>query len=159
MRHKVQSMRAAISIGSRRWPPNRRLLALVADDEPLVRQLVCTVLARQGWRTVEASDGVEALGLDIDEQVDLLVTDYEMPTITGLELARAIRQRAPYVPVLVISGLPVSAEISRDLGYRFLPKPFELDELISAVGSLIEQRASRAGVGWERETRANQGAD
>jgi len=146
----------AVPAGGSRRPADQRPLALVADDEPLVRQLVCTVLGRHGWRTIEATDGVEALGLDIDEQVDLLITDYEMPTITGLELARAVRQRAPDLPVLVISGLPVAAGVAQDLGYRFLPKPFDLGELMSLVRSLGEQRTNRIEVGSVRERQVSE---
>jgi DNA-binding response OmpR family regulator len=101
--------------------------------------LVCAVLARHGWRTIEAVDGVEALGLGMDERVDLLITDFEMPTITGLELAKQARRRTPELPILLISGRPALAAVARNHGYRFLPKPFDLDELMAMVRSLTSQ--------------------
>lgn len=119
--------------------PEHGPLALVADDEPLIRQLVCLILARQGWRTIEAGDGVAAFGRSIDESIDLLITDYEMPLITGLELARAIHQRTPDLPILLISGLPELATVARDNGYQFLLKPFKPAELTKLVGTLTQQ--------------------
>ena len=134
----------------------RQPLVLVADDEALVRQLICSLLARRGWRTVEASDGVEALGLSIDEKVDLLITDYEMPSISGLQLANAVRQRAPEVPILMISGYPACVVVARSHGYLLLQTPFEPKELISQVETLSGRQvgdprfrpAAQAGARW-----------
>lgn len=114
----------------------RQPLVLVADDEALVRRLICSLLARRGWRTVEASDGVEALGLSIDEKVDLLITDYEMPSISGLQLANAVRRRTPDVPILMISGYPACINVARSHGYLFLQTPFEPTDLMSQVETL-----------------------
>jgi CheY-like chemotaxis protein len=119
-----------------RFAAGRQRIALVADDQPLVRQLICSVLARKGWRTIEATDGVEALGLSIDESVDLLVTDYEMPTISGLQLANAVRRRTPDVPILMLSGYPACINVARSHGYLFLQTPFEPNDLMSQVETL-----------------------
>jgi CheY-like chemotaxis protein len=120
---------AAADVGAAPHAP----LALVADDEPLVRQLVCSVLARHGWRTIEATDGVAALGQCATADLDLLITDQEMPAITGLELAGAISRRLPGLPILVISGQSWVGAVARNHGYHFLQKPFGLDELMSQV--------------------------
>jgi DNA-binding NtrC family response regulator len=114
-------------------------VAIVADDEPLVRQLVCSVLARQGWRTIEAADGIEALGLSIDAPVDLLITDYEMPSISGLALANVVSRRTPGLPILLISGVASLAEVASSRGYHFLQKPFELGDLVAEIRGLSEQ--------------------
>src|SRR5665811_867070 len=66
-------------------------LAVVVDDEPLIRQLVSTVLRRKGWTVIEAADGSMALSVVGAGPVDLLVTDYEMPFISGLRLAEQMR--------------------------------------------------------------------
>jgi len=143
-------------IPEERFVAGRQRIALVADDEPLVRRLICSVLARKGWRTIEATDGVEALGLSIDESVDLLVTDYEMPTISGLQLANAVRRRTPDVPILMISGYPACIKVARNHGYLFLQTPFEPNELISQVETLSGRQvgdprfrpAAQAGARW-----------
>ena len=122
-------------------PLGRRPLALVADDQPLIRRLVCAVLEKQGWRTTEASDGAEALRSSNRERIDLLITDYDMPAIRGLELADAIRRRTPELPILMISGLPAFAQVAADHGYQFLAKPFTLTDLMSLVATLTETQA------------------
>jgi DNA-binding response OmpR family regulator len=126
---------------------HRRPVALVADDEPLVRRLVCAVLAKQGWDTIEATDGAEALGLSIDDKIDLVITDHEMPAIMGLELANTIHRRTPELPILMISGLPELAQVAAECGCRFLMKPFLLDELVSVVATLTEQLVSARETG------------
>jgi CheY-like chemotaxis protein len=132
----------------------RQPLVLVADDEALVRQLICSLLARRGWRTVEASDGVEALGLSIDEKVDLLITDYEMPSISGLQLANAVRRRTPDVPILMISGYPACVVVARDHGFHFLHRPFEPDELMLQVETIFEELAGGSGIRSTGQTNA-----
>jgi DNA-binding response OmpR family regulator len=150
-RYVSSGLKANGRIPEERFVAGRQQLALVADDEPLVRHLICLVLARKGWRTIEATDGVEALGLSIDETVDLLVTDYEMPTISGLQLANAVRRRTPEVPILMISGHPACINVARSHGYLFLQKPFEPSELMSQVETLTGRQ-----VGDPRFTAATQ---
>src|SRR5450759_4479712 len=102
-------------------------LALVVDDEPLIRQLVSTVLRRRGWSVIEAADGTVALSVVGSGTVDLLVTDYEMPVISGVSLARQLRAFDAELPVLMVSGRPEAARKMRSLkGPRtaFVHKPF-----------------------------------
>ena len=115
-------------------------VALVVDDEPLVRQLVATVLRRRGWSVFEAEDGSIALSV-APVNLDLLVTDYEMPSVTGMVLARKLRQRDEDLPVLVVSGHPEVARKMRSIrGPRtaFVRKPFPLEELVSSIGSITD---------------------
>jgi len=111
-------------------------VALVVDDEPLVRALVSTVLRRRGWFVIEAPDGPSALAL-APETLDLLVTDYEMPSISGVTLAEQLRLRNDRLPVLVVSGHPdVAAKLRGLRGPRaaFVSKPFPVEELLSTIG-------------------------
>ena len=104
-------------------------LALVVDDEPLIRQLVSTVLRRQGWTVIEAADGSVALSVVGARPVDLLVTDYEMPFVSGIRLAEQLRELANELPVLMVSGRPDAARKMRSLkGPRtaFVRKPVPL---------------------------------
>jgi CheY-like chemotaxis protein len=117
-------------------------LALVAEDEPLVRQLVCSVLARHGWRTLEVANGLDAMRLCEVEELDLLIADHEMPAVTGLELVQAVRRQTPELPVLLLSAQPWVGEVARIHGYDFLPKPFDLEALMSAVRSLTEKQTN-----------------
>lgn len=110
-------------------------VALVVDDEPFVRALVAAVLRRRGWSVIEAPDGSSALAL-APQALDLLVTDYEMPVISGVAVAEQLRLRDGRLPVLVLSGRPDAAARMRGLrGPRtaFVGKPFPVEELIATI--------------------------
>jgi DNA-binding response OmpR family regulator len=114
-------------------------VALVVDDQPLVRRFLSTVLRRQGWAVREAWDAVSAVAVSDAEKIDLLVTDYDMPTVTGVALARTLRERQLGLPVLMVSGHPEAAVELEGLRGRtaFAQKPISVDELIASVGSIV----------------------
>jgi CheY-like chemotaxis protein len=110
-------------------------VALVVDDEPLVRALVSTLLRNRGWSVIEAADGPSALAL-VPEALGLLVTDYDMPAITGVTLAEQLRLRNDRLPVLMVSGHPeIAGELSSLPGPRaaFVSKPFPVEEFLSTI--------------------------
>jgi CheY-like chemotaxis protein len=116
----------------------RSRVALVVDDEPFVRKFVSAVLRSRGWSVIEASDGESALSL-APSKLDLLVTDYEMAAITGVDLAAQLRLRNRKLAVIMVSGYPEVSERMAGLdGPRtaFVGKPFPVEELISTVGSV-----------------------
>ncbi|MET0238943.1 MAG: PAS domain-containing protein [Sphingobium sp.] len=106
--------------------------ALIVDDEPLVRMATADMLENLGYETVEVGDAREAERLLAnDNQFDLVVTDHLMPGMSGAELASAIRQRWPTLPVLIVSGYADVDGISPDLPR--LTKPFRETELANAI--------------------------
>ena len=115
-------------------------IALVVDDEPLIRELVSRVLRDEGWSVLEAADATAAMALAKTGPLDLLVTDYEMPRVTGVALAEQLRERDEDLPVLMVSGHPEAAGAMRRLRGRtaFTLKPFALDELVSTVDSIVD---------------------
>jgi CheY-like chemotaxis protein len=121
------------------YAPRRARVALVVDDEPPVRRLVSRVLRHEGWSVLEAADASSAIALAGTGPLDLLVTDYEMPRVTGVALAEQLRERDEDLPVLVVSGRPEAFGAMRRLHGRtaFRLKPFAVDELISTVGSIV----------------------
>lgn len=120
-------------------PSPRPATILVVDDEPQVRQLASRALEREGYRVIQATDGLEALGLFTnDARIDLLVTDVRMPHTDGIVLAAALRRRYPLIPVLFMSGYPRGTEPAPE---PFLAKPFELHVLCDSVRRLLESRA------------------
>lgn len=114
-------------------------VALVVDDHPLVRHFLSTVLRREGWSVREAWDAVSAVAVSDAETLDLLVTDYDMPTVTGVALARTLRERQSGLPVMMVSGHPEAAVELESLRGRtaFAQKPISIDELIAGVGSIV----------------------
>ena len=120
-------------------PSPRPATILVVDDEPQVRQLATRALERQGYRVIQATDGLEALGLfTYDARIDLLVTDVRMPHTDGIVLAAALRRRYPTIPVLFMSGYPRGTEPAPE---PFLAKPFEMGVLCDWVRDLLAARA------------------
>ena len=119
-------------------PSPRPATILVVDDEPTVRQLATRALEREGYRVIQATDGLEALGLFThDARIDLLVTDVRMPHTDGIILAAALRRRYPSVPVLFMSGYPRGTEPAPE---PFLAKPFEMRVLCDCVRDLLAGR-------------------
>lgn len=121
-------------------PEQRTPTILVVDDEPQVRRLATRALEHEGYHVIQATDGLEALGLFTDEAgIDLLVTDVRMPHTDGIVLAAALRRRYPHVPVLFMSGFPRGTEPAPE---PFLAKPFEMQTLCDRVKELLAARRS-----------------
>ena len=75
------------------------------DDDPLVSMSTADMLMDLGHSVTEASSGMEALQiLEADPQFDLVVTDYAMPGMTGLDLASKIKQLRPHMPIIIATG-------------------------------------------------------
>ncbi|GAB7529163.1 hypothetical protein PS3A_15720 [Pseudomonas sp. 3A(2025)] len=112
-----------------------RLILLVDDDEP-VRELVGEMLRAQGFQVREASNGEEALDR-LDEQIDLLFTDFAMPGFNGAQMAHAARERFPALPVIFLTGY---AELQGlDLpGSLVLQKPVNPQDLFQALNQLLK---------------------
>jgi CheY-like chemotaxis protein len=121
-------------------PEQRTPTILVVDDEPQVRRLATRALEHEGYHVIQATDGLEALGLFTDDAgIDLLVTDVRMPHTDGIVLAAALRRRYPHVPVLVMSGFPRGTGPAPE---PFLAKPFEMQALCDRVKELLAARRS-----------------
>ncbi len=125
-----------------------RHVVLVVDDEQILRDLVCRTLRDEGYRTLEAAHGGEALELveSGPDTVDLVVTDVVMPGMDGRELGRRLAQSRPTLPILYMSAYDVNDIFRRGSPWSsapFLQKPFPRDGLINSVEQLLRQRSSR----------------
>ncbi len=120
---------------------------LIAEDEDSVRRLVRTLLEREGFITLEAVNGLEALDVEAQHEgdIDLIISDVIMPELGGRQLADQIRQRRPGLPVLFMSGytrLEISDENGvLNAGAGFLHKPFTTVEFITAVREALSAAA------------------
>src|SRR5438067_7447651 len=77
---------------------------LIVDDEPRLRQVLTHLMRADGFRCLEASNGIEALAVLEAESVTLVMSDMQMPKMNGIELLREIRLRQPDVAVVMITG-------------------------------------------------------
>src|SRR5438309_8676671 len=124
---------------------------LVVDDSPTMRRIIATNLKSAGFDGIdEAEDGRVALIKMLRSTVDLLIVDWAMPEMTGLELLRALRS-APSLrdlPVLMITGVGAEEDIREALeaGVNdYIIKPFDADPLAEKVNDLVAPRPADPG--------------
>jgi PAS domain S-box-containing protein len=115
---------------------------LVAEDELSVREILIQTLAGAGFRVLQACDGEQALELASAAAgaLDLVVTDMIMPRMGGRELAQRLRQSAPELPVLVVSGYAPETAYPRgdiETERHFLQKPFTREQLLQRVQAIL----------------------
>jgi signal transduction histidine kinase/CheY-like chemotaxis protein len=137
--------RSVVPVPLRKTVPRNGVTILLVDDEVAVRQLVKQVLAREGYRVIDAPNGVEALA--VIEQTglipDLLLTDVVMPGLSGRELWERLRVRQPDLPVLYLSGYTADAVIRNGVlsqQMNFLQKPFRPEALVEKVVAVLTAR-------------------
>jgi CheY-like chemotaxis protein len=120
-------------------PTHRASKALLVEDTPDVLASLSVMLRRSGLETISAQDGAEALErLANDPEIDMLITDYMMPGLTGVELVRRARLARPTLPALLITGYAEIEESATDGGaLPVLRKPFTRDRLLSSVAALL----------------------
>jgi CheY-like chemotaxis protein len=120
---------------------------LVAEDEDVVRRLLKTMLSSNGYKVLEARDGIEALAVyqQSGGSVDLLVTDVVMPRMNGLELAQRLSSAHPCLKVLCLSGYTAEATASTGpVVWPFLAKPFAPATLLERVRDVLDGEPSAA---------------
>jgi signal transduction histidine kinase len=121
--------------------PIRRASILLVDDEELVRRGTADMIQDIGYEVIEAASASEALRfLQSGIEIDLLVTDYLMPAMNGVDLAVQVRSIAPELPILLITGY---STISEGPGARLarLAKPFRQVDLADKVAALLNPPA------------------
>jgi Response regulator containing a CheY-like receiver domain and a GGDEF domain len=116
---------------------------LVADDSTTMRMIVESALAQRGWSVVTAGNGRDALARAQQAAPDLVVTDWNMPVMGGLDLVRGLRDNAATraVPVLVLTTEEdqASKDAARGLGVSgWLNKPVDPEVLVDMVAELLE---------------------
>jgi two-component system, OmpR family, alkaline phosphatase synthesis response regulator PhoP len=124
---------------------------LIVDDEAHILQVVSLKLRNAGFNVTTANDGEEALEVLATTPVDLIITDYQMPGMTGLELARRAHKEPgrAKLPVLLLTahGLALEQVDMTRAGIRAsLSKPFSPREVLHKINALLEecQKASSA---------------
>lgn len=113
---------------------------LIVDDEISSTEVLALILREEGFRVTVASNGRQALDRLDEAAPDLIITDYMMPVMNGVEMSKAVRGRERYarLPILMMSGVSEAALRSHGDSYdRFLRKPFDMDALLDAVQALL----------------------
>lgn len=110
---------------------------LVVDDEPNLRRVLSAVLARDGHEVLVADGGRDAVRkAKVERKLNLLITDYLMPDMNGLEVLEAVRKHHPGLRTLIISGhgtVRSAVEAMRLGAFDFITKPFDVEQVRAAV--------------------------
>ena len=126
-------------------------LVLVVEDEPAQGEVLAYNLSAEGFRVVLATDGEEALLLVAEQQPDLMVLDWMLPKVSGIEVCRRLKMRAETrgLPILMLSAR--SEEVDRIRGLEtgaddYVSKPYSVAELLARVRALLRRtRPSTTG--------------
>jgi DNA-binding response OmpR family regulator len=110
-----------------------RCSVLVVDDERFIVDLIADVLEDEGFSVIRAFDGVQATKAIRRRLPDLVIADIMMPYLDGVTLAQSLQKRDPPIPVILMSA--GRREMPAFDG-TFLPKPFDLDELVALARKL-----------------------
>ncbi|MFN2275427.1 MAG: ATP-binding protein [Anaerolineales bacterium] len=140
---------------------DEKLILLAEDSEDIRRFLEESVLTPAGYHVQSASDGIAALAFAHNLHPHLVITDHQMPNLTGIELTERLRRDLPEIPVILMTS-----EASKDLvlealragAVDFLTKPFEAEALLSAVGRALRlKRPARPASSVSQDTRPGNG--
>ncbi|CAH0150873.1 response regulator [Pseudomonas mediterranea] len=110
---------------------------LVVEDDDIVRMLIVDVLEELEYQVLEADGCDQALDFlrNLDQRIDLMMTDIGLPVMDGRELARQARLVRPGLPVLFASGYAESIDVPESMAV--IGKPFSIDQLRDKVRSIL----------------------
>lgn len=119
---------------------------LIADDEIHIIHVVAIKLRNNGYEVVAANNGAEAYELACSEHPDIVVTDYQMPFVTGIELIEKIRknEETKHIPAILLTArsFAITDEMQNSLGIEeCLSKPFSPKELLKTIEDILYQKA------------------
>jgi len=120
-----------------------RMNILVVDDEEVIRDVLSSLLLREGHRVREAATAAAALAAAEDEVFDVILLDMMLPDRPGLEVLREIKRRDPAAVVVVVtaySSIENAIAAMREGAFHYIPKPFQNEEVILTVRKGAEQR-------------------
>jgi CheY-like chemotaxis protein len=113
---------------------------LIVDDEYLIADILSFALEDEGYLTVTAGSGQRALSILDREKPQLVITDYMMPGMNGIELAEAVRRHSSFgdVPIMLMSGAQAHLGVARpDLFVEVFDKPFDIQVVLTRVKALL----------------------
>jgi two-component system cell cycle response regulator CpdR len=116
---------------------------LVVDDDSLLLGVIKRILEREGFAAHCVESGEEAIAQIKERTFSLMITDFNMPGLNGLELARKGLEIAPQMPIIMNTGRisPIIIRLAKEIGIaKVLAKPFQLAELLKTISDAIGTR-------------------
>jgi DNA-binding NtrC family response regulator len=121
-------------------PPLEKLeTILVVDDTPPILKLVVAILNSANFNVLEASSGKEAIKVATNHsgKIDLLLSDVQMPLMTGPDLGQALKKLRPDLHVMLMSGLAGGNMLVLNYGWAFIEKPFLSGKLLEMIDVVL----------------------
>jgi len=128
--------------------PNSRQRILVVEDDPLIRRLNTEVLTYSGYQVDAAEDGATAWVAIQQENYDLIITDNNMPNMTGVDLLQSLHEAHLDLPVIMATGTVPQDELDRQPWLKIeamLLKPYTFHELLATVKNVLRVANRTAG--------------
>ena len=122
---------------------------LVVDDDASMVRMLRHRLEREGYRVASASNGEEGLSLIRNEVFNLVVTDMKMPKLRGDELAKAISQFNPEIPVIIMTAygeVGEAVKLMQDGIFHYVTKPFDVEELMGRIRKALDRHRTTTEV-------------
>jgi CheY-like chemotaxis protein len=119
---------------------------LVADDDPVIRKLLCQVLSEDGHKVSLATNGAQVIEKVQKEDFELLLSDVHMPVMNGLETLRTMRSTFPQLPVVMMDSYPdqLVKQAENEGALTCIHKPFDLKELREVIEKVKKLRCQQS---------------
>ncbi len=144
---------AAVADPSAHSPQQSRLAGtavLVVDDEEIMRDVLESLLVREGCSVQLAADGAEGLAAAQDGQFDAVLLDVMMPGVNGMDALKTLQQRDPDLPVIMVTAYGTTQTVRDALkggAFDFIEKPFTNEDVVQVVQNAVEHRRQVTGQG------------
>jgi len=124
-------------------PQRTQKTILIVDDEPLVLRFVSGLLSAANYKILASQNAADAIRQSSEHAgtIDLLLSDFQMPEMTGIDLATQICEDRPEMKVLLMSGFPTGMLVLNE-GWHFLAKPFIPSQLKAIVKTVLNEEPS-----------------
>ena len=121
---------------------------LVIDDDVEMRDVLFDLLSLDGYEVLLAADGSSGIERYRNSLPELVITDLQMPNVNGIEVLEELKNEFPDTPIMVITGVSDMTMIEEAIEHaanRILKKPFEVDELLTAIDELLGHESPTPG--------------
>lgn len=125
---------------------------MVIDDSKTIRRTAETLLKKEGFEVITATDGFEALSLIADHQPDLILLDIMLPEINGYEICRLLRQEKLDMPIIMLTAKGEESDIILGLNLGaddYVTKPFSIHEVLARIHAFLRRRRQDQAVTYD----------
>jgi ATP-dependent Lon protease len=123
---------------------DRKPMVLVVDDEEVARRNLAHILSKENYTVVTAASGTEAFEKLAQAEFDVVLTDFRMEKVDGMEVLARIKMRSPNTEVIMITGyasIDTAVEAMKKGAFHYIPKPFKIEDVRTTVRQALDKRS------------------